>query len=100
MIDNDLIKKIEKAFGFELYEWQKDYLLDNGRMIRGGRCNGKTFAYCLKMLLSDGDKIRERELEELADEYHGNHYKIWFVKFIKDINRTLVENGIETRLIK
>lgn len=100
MIDNECIKKIENAFGFQLYEWQKEYLLGNASMIRGGRCNGKTFAYCLKMLLSDGRKIRERELKELADEYHGNHYKIWFEKYIKDINRTLVENGFETRLIK
>jgi hypothetical protein len=29
MITEEMIPRIEQAFGFRLYDWQKDYLLGN-----------------------------------------------------------------------
>lgn len=94
-------QKIEEAFGFPLYDWQKDYLLGNHyKFPRGRRCSGKTFAYCLKLLLTDGKPIKKRDLFKYRDENHGTHYDSWFVGFILDINNTLVAAGFETRLEK
>ena len=94
------IQKIEKAFGFSLYDWQKDYLLGKRNTRMRGRCNGNTFAYCLKLLLSDREPIKKRDLFKYRDENHGTHYDSWFVRFVLDINNTLVAAGFETRLAK
>lgn len=102
MIDSDLIPKIEKAFGFELYDWQKEYLLECGtipKFIRGGRYNGKTFVYCLRLLLCNTDKIKPRDLFMWADYSSSTRYKMWFKEYCLKVNQVLVENGIETRLI-
>lgn len=45
MITQEMIPEIEKAFGFSLYDWQKDYLLGKGLGITSEmllkRGNGK-----------------------------------------------------------
>ena len=95
------IRKIEKAFGFSLYDWQKDYLLENHyKFPYGRRCSGRTFAYCLKLLLSDGEPIKHRDLFKYKDENHGTHYDSWFVRYIRDINKTLVAARFETRIVE
>jgi len=95
------ICKIEKAFGFPLYDWQKDYLLGNHCKIPyGQRCSGRTFAYCLKLLLSDGEPIKRRDLFKYRDKNHGTHYDSWFARYIWVINNTLLAVGFETRLEK
>jgi len=95
------IQKIEEAFGFPLYEWQKDYLLSNHfKFPYGQRCNGKTFIYCLKLLLSDGDPIKKRDLFKYRDKNHGTHYDSWFAGYIWDINKILVAAGFEMRIVE
>lgn len=94
------IRKIEEAFEFPLYDWQKDYLLGKRNTRMGGRCNGNTFAYCLKLLLSDREPIKKRDLFKYRDEHHGTHYDSWFAGYIFDINKTLVAAGFETRVIE
>ena len=95
------IRKIEKAFGFTLYDWQKNYLLGNHyKFPICGRSNGRTFAYCLKLLLTDGETIKKRDLFKYRDERHGTHYDSWFAGYITDINKTLVAAGFETRVEK
>ncbi len=94
------IRKIEKAFGFPLYDWQKDYLLGKRNARMGGRCNGNTFAYCLKILLSDREPIKKRDLFKYRDENHGTHYDSWFAGYIWDINNTLLAAGFETRIVE
>lgn len=69
-IDYEVIKKIEQAFGFQLYDWQKDYLLGKRTCRIKGRVNGKTFAYCIRLLLSDGNPIKQRDLFKYRDEEH------------------------------
>lgn len=94
------IQKIEKAFGFSLYDWQKDYLLGKRNTRMGGRCNGNTFAYCLKILLSDREQIKKKDLFKYRDERHGTHYDSWFARVALDINNTLVAAGFETRIVE
>lgn len=102
MITIDLldIRKIEQAFGLPLYDWQKDYLLGKRSTRMGGRCNGNTFAYCLKLLLSDGEPIKRRDLFKYRDGNYGTHYNSWFARYIWDINKTLVAAGFETRIVE
>lgn len=99
MITEDLIPKIEEAFGFQLYDWQKDYLLGKSVQRAGGRKEGNTFAYCLKFLLIDGEPIKKREIFRYRDEEHGPQYYIWFSNYCLEINNVLSENGIKTRII-
>ncbi|HBD00126.1 MAG TPA: hypothetical protein DC053_13420 [Lachnoclostridium sp.] len=95
------IRKMEKVFGFTLYDWQKDYLLGNHcKFPHGQRCCGRTFAYCLKLLLSDGEPIKRRDLFKYRDENHGTHYDSWFAGYIWDINNTLLAAGFETRIVE
>lgn len=94
------ICKIEKAFGFPLYDWQEDYLLGKRNTRMGGRCNGNTFAYCLKLLLSNGEPIKKIDLFKYRDERHGTHYNSWFARYIWDINKILVAAGYETRIVE
>lgn len=99
-IDDNTIKRIEQAFGFQLHGWQKDYLLGKTRYRAGGRCNGNTFAYCVKLLLSDGEPIQRRYLSIYRDEEHENGYPRWFAGYALEINDKLVKAGFETRLEK
>lgn len=99
-IDLSDIRKIEEALGFSLYDWQKDYLLGKKNIRMGGRCNGNTFAYCLKILLSDREPIKKRDLFKYRVGNYGTHYNSWFARYIWDINETLVVAGFETRLEK
>lgn len=110
MITQEMIPKIEKAFGFSLYDWQKDYLLEKDsdipweQLIKRG--NGKTFAYCVKLLLSDGEPINKRELFKYIDDcteylisriHNSSHYN-WFANYCLDINNILVKAGFKTRI--
>ncbi len=85
MITEDLIAKIEEVFGFPLYDWQKDYLLDKMDYMPAGRRNGKTFAYCLKFLLSDGEPIGKEEVFRYRDGEHRARYKQYFRNYCLEI---------------
>lgn len=99
-ITEETLSDIENIFEFKLYKWQKEYLLGKTDQRIGGRNNGKTFAYCIKLLLSDGNKIKWDDVinGKYIDEYHEGTYKRWFARFIRDINEQLVSAGFETRL--
>lgn len=99
LITDEVIKKVENIFGFALYDWQVDYLKGKGGICRGQRANGKTFAYCLKLLLSDGEKIQKRDVFRYRDDTSGTRYSQWFVNYCLGINEKLVMNGIETRIV-
>ena len=108
MITEEVIRKIEKAFGFPLYEWQKEYLL-NGRLTPKERGNGKTFAYILGLLLYDGEPIKVTRNKSIYDcelpKWHDGgrlrsfNYEKWFFHECLRINKILVENGIKTRIV-
>lgn len=98
MITPETIQKIESVFGFSLYDWQKDYLLGNIQHRAGGRCNGNTFAYCVKLLLSDGDPIKIKDIQKYIDEVHDSYYTKWFTGYCMEINKKLVSVGLKTRI--
>ena len=103
MIVDDMIPKIEKTFGFRLYEWQKEYLLGKTDCRMGGRYNGKTFAYCLRLLLSDGQPIPRKEikLRKLSDNpLCDDNYQKWFVKYLLNMNTILKNAGFQTRIVE
>jgi hypothetical protein len=100
-ITEDLIPFIEKALGFELYENQKSYLILNDQAIyHGGRCNGKTTAFCIKLALSEGDPIKLGHPNGITDENHGNSYISWFQYFFLGIWRRLKDAGFPVREIQ
>lgn len=98
MITEKMIPRIEQAVGFPLYDWQKDYLLGNTRTVIGGRRNGNTFAYIVKLLLSDGEPIKRRDLLKYLDGEYGN--RRWFTDYVLEINDTLMKAGFETRVVR
>lgn len=51
-----IIRKIERALGFTLYENQKAFIFDNVSLPYE-RCSGRTTAHILKLCLSKGDPI-------------------------------------------
>lgn len=104
-ITEETIQKIEQIFGFSLYDWQKDYIMGKSEYVAPGRRNGKTFAYILKLLLSDGTKIRYRDLKERYIENdkkkitrYGNAYPSKFSVECLRINDILIQNGFKTRI--
>lgn len=69
-ITKELIPHIEKALGITLYEHQTMYLVhDFG--ISGGRRNGKTLAYCIKLSLSKGEPLDLKKPEKFSDYGDG-----------------------------
>lgn len=98
MITLEMIPKIESAFGFSLYDWQKDYLLGKIQYRVGGRHNGNTFAYCVKLLLSDGEPISVKDLWKYMDELHGSGCARWFTGYCMEINEKLIAAGFKTRI--
>ena len=99
MITSETIHVIEKEFGFQLYDWQKDYILGKIDRRVGGRRNGNTFAYCVRLLLSDGDPIKRKDLFKYIDGVHGTDYPRWFSRYCMEIDKILKDSGLKTRLI-
>lgn len=98
-IDDELIQKIEKAFGFSLHDWQKAYLKDESVFISGGRGNGKTFAICLKFLLTNERTMNRSGLRKLVlgSKFRRKEVEKYIYEILR-INKILGENGIETIL--
>lgn len=96
-------KKVEEALGFELYDWQKDYISGKCEMIKGGRANGKTLAFVLKQLLVYEKKIPY--ISKYPDFYKNgfkcdrwtpmNYVAIWFPRYVHEIAKKLYDNGVD-----
>lgn len=98
--DSDIFK-IEKIFGFVLYDWQRAYLKgDDSAFPTSGRNNGKTFAYCVRLLLEHRPAFDLEDPETIrnhADEGRESVYNIYcFRNFIKSIDYTLTSAGMIT----
>lgn len=97
-IDDELIQKIEKAFGFPLYDWQKTYLKDESYFTSSGR-SGKTFIVCLKILLTNDKKMKKSDLNKFPDGFNIRKRNAeQFCSELVRIDKFLKENGIETIL--
>ena len=98
-IDDELIQKIEKAFGFSLYGWQKSYLKDESDFILSERRSGKTFIVCLKILLTNDKKMKKSDLNKFTDGFNIRKRNAeQFCSELVRIDKFLKENGIETIL--
>lgn len=106
------IAKVERALGFKLFQWQKDYIFEGkpyGEEIYFARCAGKTLAHCLRLCLSDGDKISallrpdrisDEFLQYLGEDNNSHHRRVHFVQTLKDTYAKLnAAGGIELREI-
>ncbi len=103
-INDDVINKLERAFGFPLYDWQKRYLKGEDNAIpNGGRQNGKTFSYCIRLLLENREPFDLREsceVDKLVDENHGPHYNRFFRDYLRELNDQLLKAGLSTNAEK
>ncbi len=70
-ITEDNIPLIEKALNIKLFDTQKQYLLDKCDYWFRGRGTGKTFAYCIKLALSDGKLLYMERPEIFCDSDYG-----------------------------
>ncbi|MCY9539161.1 hypothetical protein M5X00_29430 [Paenibacillus alvei] len=85
---------IEKALGFELHQWQREYL-KTGIYSKFGRVSGRTTAYCIKLALTyQGGPIRIKDINNLRDEEHGGIYPRWFNRFFLKIWECLKDAGL------
>ncbi len=101
MVTEEMLTGIERIFGFKLYDWQKEYILGKTDVRKGGRRNGNTFAYCIRLLLSDGEPIPRKysALRSKADAaFPDEGYKTWFARYLLEINDTLTKAGFKTRI--
>lgn len=101
-INDDTIAKIEAAFGFPLYDWQKNFLKgDNDAIPMGGRRNGRKFIFCVRLLLDDRELIDVTNPEvwtALIDSSNKPHYHIISKDYLLDINDKLVKAGFITNI--
>ncbi|OGO90321.1 MAG: hypothetical protein A2Y17_12190 [Clostridiales bacterium GWF2_38_85] len=108
------IKKVERALGFPLFDWQKEYIFSGkpyGTEIVFARRAGKTLTHCLRLCLNDGEPIKAKprcctrdEREELI-RFSGEDGATldrlnYFVHDLHRIYNTLKDaGGIELREI-
>lgn len=115
---NKTFKKIEKALGFKLYDWQKAYISLESDFVPEGRCVGATTAFILRWLLNYGEKIDNFEpyendqIEHARDARRGlNYWELFpcdnpmlsvqyvvhiYHRMVVEINYKLHQAGIDT----
>lgn len=105
-ITEETIPLIEKALGFELYEPQKEYLLDEDRykLRSSGRNTGKTTAYCIRLALSEGEPLDLRKPWMFSDDWGvvsdtKQYARQFFRRFFMDIRDKLKESGFPVRKV-
>ena len=92
----EVLSKIEKALGFKLYEWQKEYLFENKEIpegIRLGRANGKTIIQIVKFILTEKE-IYTYNIDKLV-----HRSRRWFRNEFLRIHEKLTDIGLETVMI-
>lgn len=101
----NVFKKIEQALGFELYDWQKDYIsMKIDSIPVGGRRNGKTVAYIVRHLLNYEVKLGEyvdvfkwRNGYFPCDRFTSFQYThYWYPQLVMDIDCKLKSVGLDT----
>ena len=101
--------KIEKALGFKLYDWQKNYILEKSNEVVNKRASGKTTAHILRILFMGEDPIeiyigRDKDARWIYGDDHvyvdkGSYeyfYK-FYLNTLKRISDALIKNGIKCR---
>lgn len=84
---DNIFRWIGEALGFELYPWQKLYLLGDKEVMPIGRGNGKTLAHILRLLLEDDSPIsayNQLILTDICDGDKSNSYSKYFKSILRD----------------
>ena len=84
---NRTFKKIEKALGFKLYKWQRNYIMMSSDYIPYDRGCGATTAFILRHLLDYGEKIGTYQDSLLFKSYKNINYNLYFNIFPVDRDR-------------
>lgn len=106
------IAKVERALGLKLRQWQIDYILD-GKQHGSEICffwkTSKTLTYCLRLCLSDGEKIDLRQnpykisrdfFQYMGEDDSNRSRRIQFLRTLREIyDKLKTEGGIELREI-
>ena len=103
-----LIKHIEQALGFELYEWQRLYIITGIWQPPEGRLHGRTTAYILRLLLDQSKPLLLYEFSQVAayadNPFMGRQYQPvpmqyagWFRHEIRSIYEQLRTAGVPVR---
>lgn len=110
MVWSKTFKKVEEALGFELYDWQKNFIsMEIDFIPVDGRANGKTLAFILRYLLNYEIQIKMypimwkgpyyEELFPVDMMWERNIYvRDIYPKYIIEINEKLKSVGLETYL--
>ena len=101
-INESMIPLIEKALGFELYEWQKAYLLGETFKEPTGRAVGRTTAYIVKLLLTNDKVINSNKNEDIQKykDFQSPYYSDFFKRELRMIDDKLTSVGLRTCLLK
>ena len=103
LISKETLEKVESIYGFKLHDWQYRYLIGYTDSIPVTKRNsGKTFAYCIKLLLGKDQNpipFNHPYIVNLSDNAgYGRRYDIWFCNYLVDMHYTLTENGLKTNM--
>ena len=108
------IRKINKAFGFPLREYQIEYIFGRINFLPSNRQSGRTLAHCIRLCLSEGPPLDIKEelrksgqpltLEpyrgaEFETHYNSPHYKKWFAEELRRVYTTLKKSRVKVRTI-
>lgn len=115
-IDAGIIRAVEQALGYKLYDWQRAYLIDEPIKIdirMTGRMQGHTTAYILKLLLEDIEAepinlTNQRAVVDIMDwwsysDYHRRYNNVGYARIFTDmlieIKSILKEHNVQSRRI-
>lgn len=101
-ITESMIPLIEKALGFELYEWQKAYLLGEISKVPTERRAGRTTAYVVKLLLTNDRSIDSNKYKDIQEykDLQTPYYNDIFKHELRMIDDKLTSVGLRTCLLK
>ena len=102
-INEKRIAEVEKALGIKLYTCQREFILNGIIACRNERCTGRTTAYCIKLLLSEGEPIKLWDREQMLRlmDYKGNNsYVRFFEERLTKIYEQLKVSGVVTRTVE
>lgn len=106
IITEETLSTIESVFDLKLYDTQREWILNNKFTFQPDtRRQGKTFAYCIKLALSDGEEIdmtTADKVRKYQDMYyrHHTHYHVFFKQCFYQIYMKLKEAGLPVRKAK
>lgn len=94
-IDDRLLDRTEKAIGFKLYPWQREYIKrkDYDEYFLTARRSGKTTAYMLRILLESCGDVDYKLLHNMAGGT-TRVYANWFSNLAMYFNEQLKAAGV------